>query len=470
MRITHQPLRQSRSVLHLALSACFAAGLMAAVPAHADVTSDLKAELAAQRTRLEMLEKKLEEATREAAEAKATAKDTATKVASAPAATGSSSGLTMPKGFAVYGIIDGGLENANYGQGNKTRIQSGLGSASRLGFKGERTFANSDLTAYFQLEAGVSIDNGQNTGHSSNVSNPGQGAASSSAPNTTGVAIFSRNTYAGLKGKFGDIRVGRDYAPIYSITSATDPFSIGGATAFRLWSGAAASRFDNAVFYTTPSLGGVQASVAYSAGMENNSRANVGLASGATTSTGPEGEGKGWSGSVSYKNGPLFVAGGYLNYLKTGAVTAPATEDVRRTSKNLAVSYDFKSVKLFGHYLLGNDFQAGKSAATAKTMDRTVWWLGVAVPFNEVHTFRAVYGHLDDKMSTNQDSNHIGVGYEYALDKETDLYAYYARVSNQNGGQNSLCAGGTCQGYDKDTNLPAGFSPRSLMVGGRYRF
>lgn len=466
MRITDQSLRPSRSVLQIALSACFAAGVLAAGPAAADVTSDLKAELAAQRARLEMLEKKLEQATLEAAEAKATAKDAATKVASAPNPI-SSGGLSMPKGFAVYGIIDGGLENGNYGQGVKNRVQSGLGSASRLGFKGERTFANSDLTAYFQLEAGVSIDNGQNTGHSSNISNPGQGTASSSAPNTTGVAIFSRNTFAGLKGKFGDIRVGRDYAPIYSITSATDPFSIGGATAFRLWSSAAASRFDNAVFYTTPSFGGVQASVAYSAGMENNSQANVGLASGSTTSTGPEGEGKGWSGSVSYKKGPLFVAGGYLNYLKTGAVTAPATEDTRRTSKNLAASYDFNSFKLFGHYLLGNDFQAGK---TAKTLDRAVWWMGVSVPFKEAHTFRAVYGHLDDKLATNQDSTHIGLGYEYALDKETDLYAYYARVSNKNGGQNSLCAGGTCQGYDKDTNLPANFSPRSLMLGGRYRF
>lgn len=86
---------------------------------------------------------------------------------------------------------------------SKLRVQSGLGSASRLGFKGERNLG-SEMTAYFQLEAGVSFDNGQNTGHSSNISNPGQGTASSSAPNTTGVAIFSRNTFVGLKSKIGD--------------------------------------------------------------------------------------------------------------------------------------------------------------------------------------------------------------------------------------------------------------------------
>src|SRR6185369_14027895 len=211
----------------------------------------------------------------------------------------------MPEGLTIYGIADAGVEVGNYGHGTKTRVQSGLGSASRLGFKGERNFGD-DLSAYFQLEAGVSIDNGQNTGHSSNISNPGQGAASSSAPNTTGVAIFSRNTFVGLRGKFGDVRFGRDYAPIYSITSASDPFTIGGATAFRLWSGAAASRFDNGVFYASPKIGGFGANLAYSAGMENNSTANVGI-SGANTSTGPKDEGKGWSGSLTYNNGPLFL-------------------------------------------------------------------------------------------------------------------------------------------------------------------
>jgi predicted porin len=448
-----------RTALHLALAGCFAAAM---TPAFADANDELRAELKAQRARLEMLEKKLEAATQEAA----SAKEVANKVAAAAPAGAANGGLAMPKGFTIYGIADAGVEFGDYGQGNKARVQSGLGSASRLGFKGERGFGD-DLAAYFQLEAGVSFDNGQNTGHSSNISNPGQGTLSSSAPNTTGVAIFSRNTFVGLKGKFGDVRFGRDYAPIYSITSASDPFTIGGATAFRLWSSSAASRFDNGIYYASPKLGGVQANIAYSAGMENNSTADVGV-SGATTSTGPKNEGKGWSGSLTYAQGPLFLAAGYLSFLKAGNVAAPATENVRRTSKNLAATYDLKVVKLYGHYLHGEDTQSG--AATPKTLDRNVWWVGAAVPFQNKHTVRAVYGHLDDRLATNRDSNHVGVGYEYALDKETDLYAYYARVTNQNGGQNSLCAGGTCQGFDSATNLPANYTPKSLMLGGRYRF
>jgi len=151
-----------------------------------------------------------------------------------------------------------------------------------------------------------------------------------------------------------------------------------------------------------------------------------------------------------------------------GTVTAPASENVERSAWNLAATYDLGVAKLYGQFLHGTDTQDG--AKTFKTLDRNVWWLGAAVPFLERHTLRAVYGHLDDLTSKNQDSEHFGAGYEFALDKQTDLYAYYATVNNQNGGQNSLCAGGSCQGYDKDSGLPPNYSPKSLMLGARYRF
>ena len=461
------------TILTRAMLACFAP-LAIAGTVHAAPLDDLRAEIAAQKARLEKLEEMLQAtaattsaATKKAEEATKKA-DAAAKAAAEPA---KSKGLAMPAGLSIYGIIDAGVEIGDYGQGSKARVQSGLGSASRLGFKGERDFGD-DLTAYFQLEAGVSVDNGQNTGHSSNVSNPGQGSASSASVNSTGVAIFSRNTFLGLNSKtFGDLRFGRDYAPIYSITSTSDPFTIGGATAFRLWSSAAASRFDNAVFYATPKLAGFQGKIAYSAGMENNSRSEVGITGGSggtNSNTGPEGEGKGFSASLTYANGPLFVGAGYLDYAKMGTVTAPATENAHRKSWNLAATYDLKFAKFYAQFLHGEDTQAG--AATYKSLDRNVWWLGAAMPFMDRHTLRAVYGHLDDRLSTDRDSDHYGAGYEFALDKQTDLYVYYAKVTNKNGGQNSLCAGGTCQGYDKDSGLPPNFSPSSLMLGGRYRF
>lgn len=451
--------------INLAILACFGS-LALIAPAHAASMDELQAEIAAQKVRLEKLEEILKATAATAASATKKAEQASKEVA----ASTKGKGLSMPAGLSIYGIADAGIEVGNYGRGSKTRVQSGLGSASRLGFKGERSFGD-DLSAYFQLEAGISFDNGQNTGHSSNVSNPGAGASSSASVNSTGVAIFSRNTFVGLNSKtFGDLRFGRDYAPIYAITSPSDPFTVGGATAFRLWAGAATSRFDNGVFYTTPKLAGFQGKLAYSAGMENNSDVDIGITGGApgNSNTGSEDEGKGVSASLSYGNGPLFLGVGYLSFQRMGSVAAPATEGKQRTSWNLAATYNLGVAKLYGHFLHGKDTQEG--AATHKSLDRNVWWLGASMPIADRHTVRAVYGHLDDRMSTDRDSDHYGIGYEFALDKQTDLYAYYAKVTNQNGGQNSLCAGGTCQGYDADSGLPANYSPSSLMLGARYRF
>lgn len=55
------------------------------------------------------------------------------------------------------------------------------------------------------------------------------------------------------------------------------------------------------MYYASPKFGGFRVNTAYSAGMENNSNANVGLATGATNSIGPKDEGKGYSGSLTYE-------------------------------------------------------------------------------------------------------------------------------------------------------------------------
>ncbi|MEI7430273.1 MAG: porin [Betaproteobacteria bacterium] len=473
MHSSNRGFAPKRTVISTLLLGCLAVTGLMATPAFADATSDMRAEVAAQRARLDALEKKLEAATKEVA----TAKEAANKATIAAASNAASDGgLSMPKGFTIYGVADAGLEYADYGLGYKSRVQSGMGTASRLGFKGERDF-NDDMSAYFALEAGVSIDNGQTTNHSSNISNPGYGTLSSASTSSSGVAVFSRQTFVGLRSKkFGDVHFGRDYAPIYNLARDTDPFSIGGATAYKLWAGLAAGRFDNGFFYSTPTFAGVQANFAYSAGMENNSNSDVGASGGAITSTagvtnstqtGPKDEGKGSSGTLTYKGGPLTLGAGYLDFYRSNAnaaITSPATEPVKRTAYNLGGTYDFKIAKVFAQYIQSKDRQAG--AATDVSADKTVYWLGLVVPFADVHTVRTTFAQLNDKLATNKDSNHFGVGYEYKLDKETDVYAHYALTTNKNGGTNAPCAGGVCQGYDAVAN----FTPKVLMMGGRYRF
>lgn len=153
---------------------------------------------------------------------------------------------------------------------------------------------------------------------------------------------------------------------------------------------------------------------------------------GTNNGLGPQGEGKGWSGSFSYKQGNLFVATGYPDYLKTGGVSGTATENVRRKAISLGASYDFGAVKVFGLFANGKDTQSGVAVVdttTSTTLNNNIYWLGVSVPFMNKHTFKAVYAKLDERLAQDRDSTQIGLGYEYALDKQTDLYEFWARAT-----------------------------------------
>ena len=91
----------------------------------------------------------------------------------------------------IYGLVDAGLVSERGGSaGSVTKVTSGIGSQSRLGFKGTEDLGNG-LSAIFQLETGVKIDDG----------------ALDSA-NT----IFNRQAYVGLKSKdAGTLTLGRQY-------------------------------------------------------------------------------------------------------------------------------------------------------------------------------------------------------------------------------------------------------------------
>lgn len=458
---------------------------IASTPARADAISDLKSELEAQKLRLNELETRLLRATAAAEKANLDVKKVAED------SKGQGGGL--PAGVSMFGIADAGIEYGDYGKGFKTRVQSGLGSASRIGFRGERKVGG-ETAAYFHLEAGVALDNGQTTNHSSNVSNPDSGAVSAAGQASSGVALFSRQSYVGLKGNWGDLRFGRDYVPLYNaVVSPSDPFTIGGATAYRLVSGSTAGRFDNAFQYTTPKFKGAEAKIMYSAGMENNTATEVGIAStggacntinGAADNSatcwgnGPQSEGKGVSASLTYAEGPLFVGAAYLDYLRAGGVTGTANENIQRKAYTLGATYNFGIAKVYGLYVRGKDTQSGvavvntPTTARGTTLDNAIYWLGVSVPFWDKHTFRAVYANLDERLARDRDSSQFGLGYEYAFDKQTDFYAYWARVTNQNGGGNTLLAGGHGQGFGRPGDMPVtiDFTPQAYMAGVRYRF
>ncbi|WP_371867389.1 porin [Pseudoduganella guangdongensis] len=333
----------------------------------------------------------------------------------------------------IYGIADAGIVGERGGAaGSVTKLTSGVGNASRIGFRGTEDLGGGN-SAIFQLEAGTKIDTGENDS-----------------------ALFQRQAFVGLKSKdMGTVTVGRQYTMLYNVLSKTaDPFGAGFAgNAKNLFAtGGAGTRVSNSLLYTTPSFQGFSADVQYGFGEQagdNTAGRQLGLA-------------------VNYAQGPLKASVVYNNKNNdTAAVgTTPAVRKDRVKNTLFAANYDFGIAKAYFGYEI--DKGAGSSplpvanafgykVAPKSSADSTTLLLGVGVKAG-TGTVLASYVRKDDKQN-NQDANQFGIGYLHPLSKRTDLYAMVAKMSNKNGA-----------GYTIGNNTEAGSGDRAYNLGVRHTF
>ncbi|SFV11094.1 porin [Pseudoduganella namucuonensis] len=282
--------------------------------------------------------------------------------------------------IAIYGVADAGLVRETGGPaGGVTALASGVGSGSRIGFKGKEDLGGGTV-ALFVIENGYNIDTG---------------AAAQ------GGLLFGRQAYVGLANQLGTVTLGRQTSPYYrALRDVADPFSTG-------WAGRADNimanntRLNNMVQYASPNLRGLVAELAVGFG----------------ETPGDSARNRAYSTAVSYANGPLTVA---LSWHQLQNATA--TDHAANTL--LAAKYRVGVVE--GN--LGYAWNRGLGGA-----DSTDLLLGVSVPFGGASKVFASYIRRDDDTAANRDASQWGVGYTYSLSKRTDLYAAYARISNRNG-------------------------------------
>jgi predicted porin len=279
----------------------------------------------------------------------------------------------------IYGIADAGLVRDTGGAaGSVSRVSSGVGSGSRLGFKGKEDLGDG-LSAFFQLENGYNIDTGS----------AGQGGL-----------LFGRQAFVGVAGKLGAISLGRQYSPLYTtLRDVVDPFEIGLAgNVTNIIPGN--TRVDNMVEYKTPRYAGFAADLAYGAGeTAGNSAKNRTLGA-----------------ALSYADGPFNVT--LTNHIKENA---DASDSARYSL--LVAKYKVSRFSV--------DLAHGvtRGVAGARSRDDVLggtWTEGV-------HTLLASYIRHDDQTSANKDARQWAAAYLYALSRRTDLYLSYGHISNRNG-------------------------------------
>jgi len=345
-----------------------------------------------------------------------------------------SSAAFAQSNVTIYGIVDAGIVSERGGKaGNVTKVSSGNANASRIGFRGTEDLGGG-LSAIFTLETGYKVDDGQ-----------------LDATNT----LFNRQAFVGLRSATaGTITIGRQYTPWYNaLAQVADPFAAGLAgSAKNLFPANGANlRNSNAVVYQTPVFNGFSGEVFYGFGEQSESSA-----------------GRQVSAAASYSNGPLNVRLAYNNRNNdTATGIAPTVERGIGHNSLLAANYDFSVVKVFAAYgankglnssTLPNNTAYTTNAVTA-SLDTRNALVGVQVPVGPSGKLIASVIHTDDRETANRDANQYAIGYMHDLSKRTAAYVSYAKIDNKNGA--SYTVGG---------NTEAGSGDSAFNVGLRHSF
>lgn len=325
----------------------------------------------------------------------------------------------------VYGLMDAGVEVSKSGTGNVSRVFSGGNQGSRLGFLGSEDLGGG-IKANFRLEMGINIDDGT----------LGQGGRA-----------FGREASVGLSSaQYGAVSLGRLPAPYYVVQNAVDAFIWEGAGALngltRVSNGAQRqllpqlvyARWDNAVGYVSPTMGGLTV------------RAMGALGEGSTSI------GRGYSASARYTRNGFDLAAAWNR--QQGANNSNG--DLRAWTAG--GSYDFGPVRTYlGYTVEKNDCTTCTGAllrAVGVTGNNASEFrlanVGVRVPFGGLLTGIAQVTRIMDKShyavpTGNRDVNWYSIGADYLLSKRTQLYTSLSTLANRNGSAYAMGAGSSQQ-------------------------
>jgi len=337
-------------------------------------------------------------------------------------------------------IINQKQDAAPFNKQNVYRVSS---NSSRFGMRGTESLGGG-LNAVFQIESSIVADN-------------------------SGGTLAGRETFAGLQGGWGTVKLGYFLSPyddIQSIWGSAPTLQTGVLGSQSLWSntgfignttqlGSFDDRVGNSLRYDSPVIAGFNGSVQIGG-------RDVGGDAGTLT------EQRRHAYVIStagfYNNGPLSLGGAYErhNSLRDGTPAIPKLHD---TAYTLAGSWNFGVVKIGGAYEhlkyeigaggdLKRDFWAVSGTANLGPGQLYVayWWAGNGKGGARCVTVGAVttcprVGAVT--YGPNTKAQQWEVSYTYPLSKRTLLYTGYTMIDNQknagyNFGVNQIQ--GTCMG------------------------
>jgi predicted porin len=295
------------------------------------------------------------------------------------------------EGPTIYGSLDGGIGTVNnvLGQGRVTGLHNGGMSSSRLGFKGAEDIGGGNAIIYL-LESDVFVDTG----------------STGSGP------LFGRSAWVGAKGKWGELRLGRNYTETYELAAKYDPMSGGNfggmmqvfdsrqsslnPTSGNMFSSYGSARVDNSIHYRTPVMAGFVGRITYAAG-ENVQSSKTGSVR---------------TVSLEYTQGPFEAAAVF------GQMYSPASPALVFRHKAAYLRYKFDLARL----VAGHTESEGLGAGGGRFVTN---FLGANVPVGPSFAVNAFLARVDNEVFDEQPVTWT-LRADYFLSKRSMLYAGYA--------------------------------------------
>lgn len=336
---------------------------------------------------------------------------------------------------SVYGrahvSVDFLDDGADY---SETNLSS---NSSRLGFKGEHQI-NPNLKAFFQLEQEVYF--GREGGSNFNT----------------------RDTFVGLGGNFGDVRLGRFDSPFKAARGPANLFGdqVGDMRNLtRVGNARFDERYDNTVSYTTPSMGGLTGTVAYS--MHQG------------TVAADDHESDSISAALFYAGGPFEAAIAYEKAeeeTRTTTVALPVPGTIlpvgARDGFRVAAAYKvIDPLKIVGFYQTVEHDSSNLTQAQNDQLTADTYGLGAEFKVASNTALKAMW-MTRDVDADNRDSDMWVIGVEHKLDKAVRIYANYAVVDNDD----SIALTPWGQARTATPSGAAGEKASGLSAGLRYDF
>jgi predicted porin len=310
------------------------------------------------------------------------------------AAVAASGAAMAQSSVTLFGNIDVGIRHVNpsaAGSSSITSMTKNLISSSALGFRGVEDLGGG-MSAAFHIEGDLDPDTG-----------------------TPGGLNFQRRSTVSLIGGFGELRLGRDYTPTFTVHTKYDPFGTNGlgssinvyGAAFGVASSTAV-RSNNSVGYLAK-FGSFDVAYMYGLRETDNTSADYhGIRAG-------------------YNAGPLSVdvATAAEACQATAAASLVNTCGMKNPSRtNVGVAYDFGFVKPMFQYTTSKLEDAAGDYKVNNLL------LGLTAPVGPgLLRFSYVRTTADDGAVDLGAAKQIAIGYTYPLSKRTSFNANVARIS-----------------------------------------